>query len=373
MRDNNQHILFVATEYEAGMRSYASAIIHALWQKGDQVLIVIKREDYKRDFDDIPATCMTWISYPTSKIGKAKFRFRPSSVIHAIENLVEENDIRLIYSLTEELVLSSGIRRLQRRCPVLYTVHDAIHHDIKFKTIEAWARDRILMARPQRLMLKRTRQIVTNSLEQQRHIKQFYPTHDVHYAPFPTLVNDAISSGGSIVPELQGIDSKYILFFGNLLLYKGVHLLYDAYMNHPELQQLPLVIAGSGTLYFDLCPDARNVILINRFIDDDELKDLFSRAATVVYPYISATQSGVISIASYFGCHMVLSDLPFFVDTCRGYKGIEFFTSCDLDSMAQAVLRSIQSTESTKEIYDEIYNPKALQNALNDIISTVLD
>ena len=87
MRDNNQHILFVATEYEAGMRSYASAIIHALWQKGDQVLIVIKREDYKRDFDDIPATCMTWISYPTSKIGKAKFRFRPSSVIHAIENL----------------------------------------------------------------------------------------------------------------------------------------------------------------------------------------------------------------------------------------------------------------------------------------------
>lgn len=372
MRDNHQHILFVATEYEAGMRSYASAIIHAMWQPGDHVLVVIKQENYKRDFDDILANCITWISYPTTKIAKARFRFRPSSVIQAIEDLIAEHDIHLIYSLTEELVLASSIGRLQRQRPVLYTVHDAIHHDIKFKTIEAWARDRILMARPQRLMLKRSRHIITNSQEQQRHIKQLYPTHDVHYAPFPTLVNDAISRGGSIVPELQGIDGQYILFFGNLLLYKGVHLLYDTYLSHPELQHLPLVIAGAGTLYFDLSPESRNVILINRFIGDEELKDLFSRAATVVYPYISATQSGVISIASYFGCRMVLSDLPFFVDTCRGYNGIEFFSNCDKDSMAQAISRSVQSTGSTKEIYNQIYNPKAMQNTLNDILSTIL-
>ena len=50
-----------------------------------------------------------------------------------------------------------------------------------------------------------------------------------------------------------------------------------------------------------------------RFIKDSEVRDLFSRAAVVVYPYISATQSGVTSIASYFDKPMVLSDLPFWL------------------------------------------------------------
>lgn len=355
------------------MRSYAHAIIHALWQTGDQVLIVTKNDDFKQDYSDLPTDSVTWINYPTSKLRKLQFRFHPTSLVEAIERIIDSHAISLIYSLTEELVLAGCIRRLQHHCPVLYTAHDAIHHDIKFKTIEAWARDRILMARPQRLMLERTRQIITNSHEQQAHLKRRYPDHSVYYAPFPTLVNDTISRGGGVVPELQGINGQYILFFGNLLLYKGVHLLYDAYLSHPELQHLPLVIAGSGTMYFDLRPGNENVILINRFIGDEELKDLFSRAATVVYPYISATQSGVMSIASHFGCRMVLSDLPFFVDTCRGFQGVEFFNCGDKESMAKAISRSIQSTESTIEIYDRIYSRQAMQDSLNGILSTVLD
>lgn len=370
MRQEGQHIMFLVTEYEAGMRPYASAIIHALWQTGDQVVIVTKQEDYKNDYNDMPACDVTWIDYPTTKVGKALFRLRPSSLIKSIERLVTEHRISLIYSLTEELVLASSIRKLQRLCPVLYTVHDAIHHDVKFNTLVDRVKDYLLMARPQRHMLQRTRHIVTNSHEQLNHIKRYYPGHDVHYAPFPTLVNASIASGSAHAPELTDVESDYILFFGNLHLYKGVHLLYNAYLSHSELQKRALVIAGSKNIYFESHEkEPGHVIFINRYIDDSELKDLFSRAAVVVYPYISATQSGVTSIASYFGKPMVLSDLPFFKQTCEDYQGIEFFTTGDSEALAAAIERSLQAPQaSTRSLYDSQYSTEALRTTLNAVI-----
>ena len=372
MRDPSQHILFVATEYESGMRPYASAIIHTMWQQGDHVLIVYKRDDYLHDFDDLPADSITWISYPVTKISKACFRLHPTRVIQAIEQLIEGNHISLVYSLTEELVLASSVTRLQRLCPLLYTVHDAIHHDVKFNSLIAWAKDRLLMVIPQRRMLQRCRHIITNSHEQLKLIERNHPDHDVHYAPFPTLVNDDILNGNTQVPELEGIDDGYILFFGNLHLYKGVHLLYDTYLSHPELRRLPLVIAGSGYIYFEHNSDEQNVIFINRFINDSEVGDLFSRAAVVVYPYISATQSGVTSIASYYGKPMVLSDLPFFKQTCEGCEGIHFFLTGNRESLAAAINRALHSPDtSTRRLYDRVYSVQALRTALSEVIARV--
>lgn len=369
MRQEGKHILFLATEYEAGMRPYACAIIHSLWQKGDQIIIVTKSEDYKRDFDDMPQASVTWIDYPTAKLGKALFRMRPTRLIKAIERLITKADISLIYSLTEELVLASSINRLQRQCPVLYTVHDAIHHDVKFNSLIDRFKDYLLMARPQRHMLQRTHHIVTNSHNQLNHIRSHYPDHNAHYAPFPTLVNNAIAQGDRRAPELEGVKDGYILFFGNLHLYKGVHLLYDAYLAHNELHSQPLVIAGSKEIYFERYPDEEGIIFINRYIDDNEVKDLFSRASVVVYPYITATQSGVTSIASYFGKPMVLSDLPFFKQNCESYQGIELFPTGDSEALATAIIRSLQAPEtSTRSLYDSQYSTKALRTTLTSII-----
>ena len=260
MREASRHILFLATEFDApGMHPYAINIINALWQPGDHVLIVTRYGVDNEAFPQVPAESITWIDYPTGKVGKALFRFRPASVLRAINSLVEKEDISLIYSLTEEIILADSIRSLQRRIPVLYTVHDATFHDYKAANPLRWLKNRLIIARPQRLMLSRTINQVTNSCAQQDYILQRYPGHQVHYAPFPTLVNEAIARGGKQVQELQDVADGYILFFGTLHLYKGVHLLYDAYLSHPELQVHPLVIAGTREIYFDRHADERGV------------------------------------------------------------------------------------------------------------------
>lgn len=375
MRYLSRHILFLATEYDApGMRPYARNIINTNWHSGDHVLIVTRYGIDSEAFPQIPAENVTWIAYPTGKLGKALFRFRPTSVLRAINSLVENEDINLIYSLTEEIILADSIRSLQRRIPVLYTVHDATFHDYKASNPLRWLKNRLIIARPQRLMLARTVNQVTNSRGQQDYILQRFPYHKVYYAPFPTLVNDTIARGGKQVEELKDVADGYILFFGTLHLYKGVHLLYEAYRAHPELQERPLVIAGSQDVYFAHGgEDGRGIVtFINRFIDDSEVADLFSRAAVVVYPYISATQSGVASIASYYGKPMVVSDLPFFKETCADCDGIEFFQSGDSEALAAAITRLLNApATSTHPLYDRQYAPEALRSALDAIFPTI--
>lgn len=373
MRDASRHILFLATEFDApGMHPYAINIINTMWQPGDHVLIVSRYGVDNEAFPAIPADSITWIDYPTGKMAKAVFRFRPTSVLQAIHDIVGRKDIKLLFSLTEEIILADSIGKLQRQVPMLYTVHDATFHDYKSSSLVRWLKDRLIIARPQRLMLKRTCHQVTNSREQLELIIGRYPDHQVHYAPFPTLVNEAIARGGKQVEELQGVGDGYILFFGTIHFYKGVHLLYDAYLSRPELQSRPLVIAGTREIYFARRPDEQGVTFINRFIDDSEVRDLFGRAALVVYPYISATQSGVTSIASYFGKPMVLSDLPFFKQTCEGSEGVEFFTSGDRQALATALSRALQGElATTRSLYDREYAPQAMQAALNSIINSI--
>ena len=146
---NERHILFLATEFDApGMRPYAINIINTMWQPGDHVLIVTRYGAVSEAFPEIPADSITWIDYPTGKLAKAVFRFRPTPVLRAIDDLIVGGEIRLIFSLTEEIVLASSIRSLQQRVPVLYTVHDATFHDYKSASPVRWLKNRLIIARP---------------------------------------------------------------------------------------------------------------------------------------------------------------------------------------------------------------------------------
>lgn len=73
-----------------------------------------------------------------------------------------------------------------------------------------------------------------------------------------------------------------------------------------------LVVAGSGQLGFERVADEKNVVMINRYIKDSEVAYLYQHAQCVVYPYISATQSGVLSLAFYYQTPVLASNVPFF-------------------------------------------------------------
>jgi len=101
------------------------------------------------------------------------------------------------------------------------------------------------------------------------------------------------------------VEKHTILFFGRIVKYKGVDNLLKAVPEVlKEIPDLKVIIAGEGDFgqYEQYLADEirPNVEVINRYIPEEEVAELFQRAAFVVLPYDDATQSGVIPIAYSF-------------------------------------------------------------------------
>ena len=138
-------------------------------------------------------------------------------------------------------------------------------------------------------------------------------------------------------------EPHYILFFGLIRKYKGLDILLKAmkWIN----SDIKLIVAGefydNQDYYNQIIREeniAERVILVNKFIPDDEVKNYFSLAELVVQPYRSATQSGITQIAYHFDVPMVVTNvggLPEIVPD--GICG--FVVDVDPESMAKAVNR----------------------------------
>ncbi|MDA8384161.1 MAG: glycosyltransferase family 4 protein [Betaproteobacteria bacterium] len=113
-----------------------------------------------------------------------------------------------------------------------------------------------------------------------------------------------VAGGGTRAPELPARSAEpTMLFFGRIEPYKGLD---DLLACMVDLQhrgiRCRLIIAGAGSIAASaLKPASGRVTVINRFIDDTEIRGIFEASDLVVLPYRSATQSGVIPMAYAFG------------------------------------------------------------------------
>ena len=152
--------------------------------------------------------------------------------------------------------------------------------------------------------------------------------------------------------------TKYILFFGSVDKYKGVDLLLSAYRLLDDKSYF-LVVAGKGIQYFDT-NFQEGEIRINRFIEDSELKYLYENAAMVVYPYRSATMSGVLSLAYYFKKKLLVSDIPFFVDNVSLQTSL--FQAGNIYDLSEKMKIKLRESPSVGDgdYYEKLYSTDAL-------------
>jgi glycosyltransferase involved in cell wall biosynthesis len=110
-------------------------------------------------------------------------------------------------------------------------------------------------------------------------------------------------------PHTHDVGQKLptLLFFGRITEYKGLDLLLQAFQKVRLRHQAQLLIAGEGDLrpYRPLLETCEGVDIINRWIADEEIPEIFQRADMVILPYTSASQSGVIPIAASFGLPVI--------------------------------------------------------------------
>jgi len=150
-------------------------------------------------------------------------------------------------------------------------------------------------------------------------LRKFNPLVPSALNPHPLFDNFGKGMDRNTAKDQLGIDKslKIVLFFGFIRAYKGLDLLIEAFADE-RLKDKHLALLIAGEFYEDDKPYKeqiarpgieKNVILFDRFINDNEVQVFFSAADLVVQPYRSATQSGVTQICYHFEKPMVVTDV----------------------------------------------------------------
>lgn len=362
-----KRIFFVASEFASGMIPFAAKIINTL-ATDDRfeiyaLCICSGRQTYRGLIDS--EAHPFFIDYPTAKWKKLVFKIWPFPIIKQLEHMQKFIKPDAVHYLTGDFTLANYIC-FHQSARICYTVHDMHPHEVRLSSFMERMLFR-LITRGYRLLRVVADNLTTSSQIQLQELKKLYPLKNIEFTPFPSLVTPEIERGGKYVRELTNCNS-YILFFGSVQEYKGVQLLIDAYNGSNLPNAIKLVIAGKG---IELKHINKNILRLNRFIEDDELRSLFGGAEAVVYPYLSATMSGVLSIAYYFKKRVILSDIPFFrenaTDACL------FFRAGDVNDLTQKLNRIILDAPSpvTDDAYKRLYSKKALADAYFDFYNKI--
>jgi glycosyltransferase involved in cell wall biosynthesis len=180
------------------------------------------------------------------------------------------------------------INFMNKKIPIVTTLHDPVLH-IGEKNLILWM--------IQRLSIKRSSRIIILS-------KIFLPMFNKNIRD----KIDVIPHGEFSFYKQKNEDIRsevkehkdVLLFFGRIKKYKGLDILLSAFpLVKTEIPDAKLIIAGYGDTrpYSLALKNSEDIELINRWIDDSEINDIFSKADVVVLPYIEASQSGVIPLS----------------------------------------------------------------------------
>lgn len=141
---------------------------------------------------------------------------------------------------------------------------------------------------------------------------------------------------GVIPPDERRLD---FLYFGRIKSYSGRERILKIVKSVPSKNFL---IMGEGApVELRSLP---NVLLIDRFFSDAELLWALQTCHTVIFPYMSATQSGGVPTAILQNCNIVYHDVGGLADQIWPYPGVPIRDG-DIDSFCSALVQLHQKVE----------------------------
>lgn len=371
-------ILLVATSSYAGMGPYVCEVINNLRFTNTSVFLIDGKDAYyEKNVSEDGLENRIIIRYDNTTINKLRLLLSPPCTItKEFKRICTKENFDIIHFLSGEALYGKWLRWVQKRYHTLFTIHDASAHDAQ-KSIHKLIRQRIVYTKLFNL-IRDMDNLITNSYYQYSELIKCYPSKNVFYHSFPSLVTETVANGKLEIPELAGMEG-YILFFGRIEKYKGIDVLYKAFVGTENLcRKHKLVIAGSGDIYFqrDISKE-KNVIFVNRYIKDEEITSLYKHASCVVYPYLSATQSGVLSLSCYYQIPTVVSDLHYFMEQLKHYKIAYTFRNGDEHNLQEVLLSTlakgkVQIMEEQKKYYQSEFIKGQIRNQLLTVYDNIM-
>lgn len=139
----------------------------------------------------------------------------------------------------------------------------------------------------------------------------------------------------------------------------------DAYRDlRNKIGNIELAIVGQGdiSLFGDLIGELPGIIIDNRWIDENDIGNVFANADLLVLPYIEASQSGVIAIAYGAGVPVVATSVGGLTEqVVTGHTGL-----LTKSTTSKAIADAIYEFTTNHELYEHC-SAGAVKMANNDL------
>ncbi|MFM6255114.1 MAG: glycosyltransferase family 4 protein, partial [Dolichospermum sp.] len=112
------------------------------------------------------------------------------------------------------------------------------------------------------------------------------------------------------LPESK-TQKKFVSLIGRIDKYKGIDIFLDIIAMLEDQLDCEFLLAGYGDLspYDEKIKKLKKLNVVNRFLSDDEMDEMLLSSYILVLPYIDASQSGMIPVAYYNACPVLVSDV----------------------------------------------------------------
>lgn len=335
--------------FRGGIAHYTTVLYQEMLKAGHEVLLISFRRQYPHWL--FPGRSDRDPSVRAVKADHARYLLDPLNPLSWLRAFLEINSYQAqtvvlqwwhTFWAPAWLVLG-GLVRLCGRASTVIICHNVLPHEQ-----HPW--DRFLV----RFVLKMAHRVIVQSTSEREALLGLVPQANARVVPHPLydmfargeMSREAARQRLGIAPE-----ASVLLFFGFVRDYKGLDVLIEAL---PAVRKVfpdvLLVIAG------EFWQDRRNyeqriealglkdhILIVDRYIPNEEVEIYFKAADLVTLPYTTATQSGVLQLALGFGIPVVSTRVGGLSEAVEEGKGVILVDPRNSVALADAIISFLHS------------------------------
>lgn len=324
---NTLTIAIFTSNKKGGIVQFALELYRQIYNLGVNVYCFLPETTPFTTLEDM--SCSNIIHYTIKRLNNRAQTIdsllRPARYdVKEIVETINKYNIDVFWGVDDQILTNAIVRQLKKsEVHTIITIHDVTMHPSEDDTTKTNILRNIYLAW-RKITLKYVDTPLVLSEQSKNKFDKRYPKYKdkVHLLTLGAFIPSFIANKPI---EVNFEPDSFYLFFGRFDKYKGIDTLIDVF-THQSCIHNKLVIAGEGLISERVVQAGsycENIILIKRYISDEEMIWLIKNSTGVILPYTEASQSGILPISYFFGVPVIVSDVDglkqFVVDGKTGF------------------------------------------------------